>query len=103
MLDFERENLKELHFITEKINFPIVIAVYNEWEKVQLNYLFANMDSAHMNSEEICRWCMSHNLKYQFFYPLQRISIIKNPYKYLMFLLLKAKLKIKYTLSLIHI
>lgn len=95
MLEFKKENLKELHFITKNINFPIAIAIYNDWEKIQLNYLFANMDSVHMNSEEVCRWCISHNLKYQILYPIRKISIIKNPYKFLKYLELKAKLKTK--------
>ena len=36
MLEFKKENLKELHFITKNINFPIAIAIYNDWEKIQL-------------------------------------------------------------------
>lgn len=89
------EGLKELHFITENINFPIAIYICNDWEKVQLSYLHENLKVKHFTSYELCRWCQSHNILFQIFYPLRWISVIKNPYKYLMFLLLKAKLKTK--------
>ena len=91
----EPEGLKEMHFHMEGVNFPVVMYICTDWEKIQLSYLYQNLKIKHFTSYELCRWCQSHNILFQILYPLRRISIIKNPYKYFMFLLLKAKLKIK--------
>mgnify|MGYP001024784118 FL=1 len=35
MLNFKEEGMKELHLLTEGINFPIAVPIYSEWEKTQ--------------------------------------------------------------------
>lgn len=89
------EGLKEIHFHTEGVNFPIAMYICTDWEKVQLSYLYQNLKVKHFTSYELCRWCQSHNILFQIFYPLRWISVIKNPYKYFKYLELKARLKIK--------
>lgn len=33
LLKFQKEGLKEVHLITEQMNFPIAIALYDYWQK----------------------------------------------------------------------
>lgn len=33
MLNFKEEGMKELHLLTEGINFPIAVPIYSDWEK----------------------------------------------------------------------
>jgi hypothetical protein len=83
------DNVKEIHFYKENLNFPIVMYICTCWEKTQLAYLNPKIH----NSESLCRWCISHHIKYQILYPILRSSIVKNPYKYYKYLQLKARLK----------
>lgn len=92
IIKLPKENLQALHFFVEGLNFPVIAGSYNSWEKQQLSYLEANLSSTGFNTESICRWCINHNIKYQILYPLRRISILKNPYKYYKFIQLKRKL-----------
>ena len=97
VLKFEENGLKGLHFFTEKINFPVVAASYSDSEKSQLSCLETNVKSGGFTTEAICKWCIHHHVQYQILYPLKKISIIKNPYKYYQYLMLKRKLN-KYSL-----
>lgn len=92
MLKFEPNNLKALHFFTEGLNYPVAIAAYSDWQENQLSYLVSNFQSKQFTTESVCRWCMSHNLQFQIIYPISKISIIKNPYKFFKFLQLKYRL-----------
>ncbi len=61
LLKFQKEGLKEVHLITEQINFPIAIALYDDWQKMQVQYLLSNIKSTRFSSYEICRWCIAHS------------------------------------------
>ena len=37
ILKFKKEGLKGLHFFIENLNYPIVVASYDEWEEQQIN------------------------------------------------------------------
>ena len=97
VIRFDSQNMQGLHFFVENLNFPVVAASYNEWEKQQLNYLENNVKSGGFSSEADCKWCINRNIPYQILYPIKKSSIFKNPYKYYEFLLLKYRLK-KYSL-----
>lgn len=90
IIKLPEDNLQELHFFMQGLNFPVVAGSYSEWEKQQLSYLEKN--SKGFNTEAICQWCINHNIRYQILYPLKKISILKNPYKYYKFIQLKKKL-----------
>lgn len=92
LLKFQQKGLKEVHLITEQINFPVAIAVYNDWEKTQVQYLLVNIKSTRFTSYSICRWCIVHKIQYQILYPIRKISILKNPYKYYQYIKLLTKL-----------
>lgn len=92
IIKLPEENLQGLHFFMKGMNFPVVAGSYCESEKQQLSYLEANLYSVGFNTEVVCQWCVNHNIQFQILYPLRKISILKNPYKYYKFLCLKKKL-----------
>lgn len=93
LIQFKQEGLKEIHFLTERINFPIVIPIYSDWEKTQFEYLLCNIESKKFTSYDICKWCITHNLQYQIMYPIKKVSVLKNPYKYFKYIQMTIKLK----------
>lgn len=93
MLNFKEEGMQELHFLTDSLNFPIVIPIYSEWERTQFQYLQNNIKSSRFTSYDICKWCIAHHLAYEILYPLRKSVIFKNPYKYYKYLQMKFYLK----------
>lgn len=93
LLKFNEEGLKGLHFFMHNLNFPIVAAAYTEWEHTQLTYLENNFKTANFTTESLCQWCINHQIQYQIVYPLSKIFILKNPYKYFRYLQLKSRLQ----------
>ncbi len=93
MLNFKEEGMKELHLLTEGINFPIAVPIYSEWEKTQFQYLLNNIKATRFTSFDVCKWCISHHLSYEIIYPLNKASIFKNPYKYYQYLQMKFHLR----------
>lgn len=91
-LCFNPSGLKKIHFFTEDINFPVAIAIYSEQEEMKVSYLLANIKLGDFDTEDICEWCIEHQIQYQVIYPLKKISILKNPYKYYQFIRLKRKI-----------
>lgn len=92
LLKFKKEGLKGLHFFTKNLNYPVVVASYDEWEEQQLAYLKSGFDLKNFTTESLCRWCACHHVQYQIVYPLGMKSIFRNPYKYLKYLQLRRKL-----------
>ena len=88
----EPENLKSVHFYIEELSFSIVIYACSEWDEIQINYLNQNYDSAGYTSYTLCKWCQNHNIEYSILYPLSKLSILRNPYKYYKYLQLKIRL-----------
>lgn len=93
LIKFKQERLRELHFLTEGINFPIAIPIYDDWQKTQFQYLLENIKSTKFTSYDICCWCIAHKLQYQIIYPIRKISILKNPYKFFKYIQMCMKLK----------
>lgn len=93
IIKLSKDNLQGLYFFVEGLNFPVVAASYNSWERQQLTFLETNLSSTCFNTEAVCQWCINHNIQYQILYPLRKIDILKNPYKYYRFIRLKKKLK----------
>ena len=53
MLNFKEEGMKELHLLTEGINFPIAVPIYSEWEKTQFQYLLNNIKATRFTSFDV--------------------------------------------------
>ena len=96
IINLPKENLKGLHFLTENINYPVVIATYSEWEEQQVQYFMQSVKSTNLTSEAICRWCINHDMKYQILFITSFKTIIKHPYKYIKYLQLKRKLDVDF-------
>ncbi len=94
MINFNQEGLQGLHFFTEGLNFPIAVGTYSDWEETQVSYFLSSTRNRNLNEEDICCWCVDHQIEYQIMYPVKRYSVFRNPYKYFKFLQLKRKLKI---------
>ena len=62
MFNFNKEGMKELHILSEGINFPVAIPIYTDWERTQIRYLLENVRTAGFGSYDICRWCIAHKV-----------------------------------------
>ncbi len=93
MFNFNKEGMKELHILSEGINFPVAIPIYTDWQRTQIQYLLENVRTAGFGSYDICRWCIAHKFKYGVVYPLSRHAVFKNPYKSLKYLQMMLKLR----------
>ena len=93
MLNFTKEGMKQLHILSEGINFPVAIPIYTDWQRTQIQYLLENVRTTRFGSYDICRWCIAHKFKYGVVYPLSRQAVFKNPYKYLKYLEMMLKLR----------
>ncbi len=93
MHSLKLDGMKQLHIISENINYPVAIPVYNGWQEIQIKYLLENIKTTRFSSYDICKWCVVHGFQYGFVYPLCKDVIFKHPYKYFKFLEMKYKLK----------
>lgn len=93
IINFNPNGLQGLHFFTEGLKFPIVIGTYSAWEETQVSYLADNIRYGYCTTEDICRWCINHQIQYQIIYPIRRRSIVMHPYKYYKYLELNRKIK----------
>ena len=93
MFNFNKEGMKELHILSEGMNFPVAIPIYTDWQRTQIQYLLENVRTAGFSSYDICRWCIAHKFQYGVVYPLSRQAVFKNPYKYLKYLEMMLKLR----------
>lgn len=93
MHGFDKGGMKELHILSEGMNYPVAIPIYTDWQKTQFQYLLDSIRNAGFGSYDICKWCISHKFKYCVAYPLDRTAIFRSPYKYLKYLEMMIKLK----------
>lgn len=91
-LNFSKVNLQSVNFFVEGINFPVAIASYSEWEEVQINYLQKQIQVGKFTTENLCTWCIRHQIQFRILYPIKKSTLLKNPYKTFKFLQLKWKL-----------
>ena len=91
--DFNKEGMKELHILSEGMNYPVAVPIYTDWQEMQFQYLLDSIRTAGLSSYDICKWCIAHKFKYCVVYPLGRKTIFNNPYKYLKYLEMVIKLK----------
>ena len=89
ILNFEEKNLKAIDFYVDNMKFPVAIAAYSEWEEEQIQYLKKEIHT----TESLCKWCESHNMQYRITYPLHWFDVVRNPVRYIEFLVLRRKLK----------
>ena len=93
MPGFNKEGMKELHILAEGMNYPVAIPIYTDWQGTQFRYLLDSAGTAGYSSYDVCKWCITHQVKYCVLYPSSRKTIFRNPYKYLKYLEMMLKLK----------
>ena len=74
--------LKSVAGFEKNLEFMVFVYITNEWEEKQVSYLNSAIEKEKMTSEEICKWCIAHNINWQVIYSVTLITIIKNPYRY---------------------
>ena len=92
ILKFKKDNLKSVNFFTKGIQFPVAIAAYSEWEEQQISYMCKNYNELKMNTEDICKWCITHGITYQMMYPLCMTDIVKYPIKFYKYVNMRQRL-----------
>lgn len=88
------ENTVSIHTFVNSLSFPVFIYSTNEWEEAQISYLYRNYIKEKFTTYTICKWCESHNISCQIFFPhskLQLIKLIKKPSRILCYIYLKQK------------
>lgn len=93
IIDFNPEGMLGLHFYVEGLNFPMAVGTYSKWEETQVSYLSNNIRNRNWDTEDICQWCIKHNIQYRIIYPIRKSCIVKHPCKFYKFLQLKQQLK----------
>ncbi len=83
IIDFESEDLMSIHFFVENMDFPVVIAAYNEWDEQQILYMKNNISSQSHTVKSISKWCINHQLQFRIILIPKILDIIINPYKYI--------------------
>lgn len=84
-----QDNIIEVNFFVTNLAFPVVVFICSEWDKIQVDYLNHNFKKTGYTTISLCQWCINHNIKYQILYPLSLLIVLKNPYKYFLFLKIK--------------
>lgn len=90
---FKEPGLKGIHFFIKGLKFPIAIAHYTPKEAYEISLLESNLRKGRMTSEEICQWCISHQINYKVLYPIRFRNVLRNPRKAVEYLNMKVRLK----------
>lgn len=93
MLGFDKEGIKELHILSEGMNYLVAIPIYTDCQGTQFRYLLDSIRTSRFGSNDIYRWCITHKFQYSVVYPLSRQAVFRNPYKYLKYLEMMLKIK----------
>ena len=68
--------IKTLYFFKERISFPIVVYVFNNWEEIQINYLSELIKDGRMTTLSISQWCNNHGLHYFVILPKNLLKLM---------------------------
>ena len=93
VLGFQEEGLKGLHFYVKGLEFPVVAAEYSERDTMLFQYLDVNVKKSLMDSEEICRWCISHKVYFRVLYGIRLSHVFRYLGKTWRFLKMRGRLK----------
>ncbi len=93
VLGFQEEGLRGLHFYIKGLEFPIVAAEYSEKDAQAFKYLDKNVQSGIMDSEDICQWCISHQVYFSVLYGIRFRHVLRYPLKTWRYLKMRVRLK----------
>lgn len=63
------EKKKELHIFYKNLSFPIIVYVFDDWEKCQVKVLVQKSKEIKLTTFDICCWCDNHQMKYDVIFP----------------------------------
>ena len=93
VLGFREEGLRGLHFYIKGLEFPVVAAEYSVRDEQMLQYLDNIVKKKHIDSAQICQWCISHKIYFSLLYGIRRWHVFRNPGKTWRFLQMRVRLK----------
>lgn len=64
-LNFKEEGLKSVHFFMEKLEYPVVIAVYTKQEEMLVKCMEEIFPTSGFTTEGITKWCEEQGLEYR--------------------------------------
>ena len=99
VLGFREEGLRGLHFYIKGLEFPVVAAEYSERDGQMFQYLDDIVKKEHIDSAEICQWCISHQIYFSLLYGIRLSHVFRYPGKTWRFLKLRVRIK-NYAVSL---
>ena len=84
------DNVKAIHVFQKNICFPVFLYACTEWEDIQIAYLYQNIANGKFTTLRICKWCISHHINYQIYFPKNKFKLLfKDPGRFLCYLYLK--------------
>ena len=64
-LNFKEEGLKSVHFFMEKLEYPVVIAVYTKQDELLVKCMEEIFPTSGFTTEGIAKWCEEQGLEYR--------------------------------------
>ena len=92
VLGFREDGLRGLHFYIKGLDYPIVVAEYSERDALAIHILEQNVRSGQMNSEQICQWCINHQIYFSFLYGYRISHFLADPLKMWRYLQMRVRL-----------
>ena len=93
VLGFREEGLRGLHFYIKGLEFPVVAAEYSVRDEQMLQYLDNIVKKKHIDSAQICQWCISHQIYFSLLYGIRLSHVFRYPGKTWRFLKLRVRIK----------
>ena len=87
------ENVESIHFFTKDLCFPVAVYSRSKEERTKIEYMKRSFDTAGHTTGSLCIWCIRHQVEFQIMYPIRKVTVVKNPYKALKYLLLRKRLR----------
>lgn len=73
-LNFKEEGLKGVHFFMDKLEYPVVIAVYTKQEELLVKCMEEIFPTSGFTTEGIAKWCEEQGLEYRVMMNTDNIS-----------------------------
>lgn len=73
-LNFKEEGLKSVHFFMEKLEYPVVIAVYTKQEEMLVKCMEEIFPTSGFTTEGIAKWCEEQGMEYRVMMQSEEIS-----------------------------
>lgn len=82
-MDSNKEKPSGIHIFSKHLEFPVMIEEHSDWDRTQIGYLRTDIHT----TESLIRWCKAHGMDCRVIYPLRRWEIVRNPLRYMRYVL----------------